>query len=111
VPIEGKSRFDSTTPPAKGQRAIQDAIHEVLDGMGKMITPRAGMPSVKAVKVSDVRTEFDRRYVVDADDPTKTAEAKRKAFKRALDHLSPSQFGAGSAGRRVQPAEFSDEPS
>jgi hypothetical protein len=44
-----------------------------------------------------MRTEFDRRYVVDADTPEKAANAKRMAFKRALDHLSPSHFGAGSA--------------
>ena len=93
VPIDGQSRFDKKAALSKGQRAIQDAIHEALDGLGKTITPRAGMPPVKATKVSDVRKEFDRRYVVDADDP---AEAKRKAFKRALDHLSPTQFSAGS---------------
>jgi hypothetical protein len=97
VPIDGQSRFDKKATLSKGQRAIQDAIHEVLDGMGKTITPRAGMPPVKAVKVSDVRIEFDRRYVVDADDADKAAEAKRKAFKRALDQVSPSHFGAGSA--------------
>ena len=28
----------------------------------------------------------------------KAANAKRMAFKRALDRLSPSQFGAGEAG-------------
>jgi hypothetical protein len=45
------------------------------------------MPLVKAVKVTDVREEFDRRY----------DDAKRKAFKRQLDTLPPSKFGAGSA--------------
>jgi hypothetical protein len=48
-------------------------------------------------KVCDVREEFDRRYVVDESDPVKAANAKRMAFKRALDHLSPAQFAAGSA--------------
>ncbi len=55
------------------------------------------MPPVKAAKVIDVRQEFDRRYVVDEADPTKAKAAKRMAFKRALDHLPLSQFGAGSA--------------
>ena len=55
------------------------------------------MPEVRAVKVSDVRTEFDRRYVVPDADQIKAADAKRKAFKRALDYLSPAKFGAGSA--------------
>ena len=30
-------------------------------------------------------------------DPNKAANAKRMAFKRALDRLPPSQFAAGSA--------------
>ncbi len=97
VPAEAQSRFDKTMPRTKGQRAILDAIAEVLDGRGTIITPRAAMPPVKAAKVIDVREEFDRRYVVDEADHVKAADAKRKAFKRALDHLSPSQFGAGSA--------------
>ena len=55
------------------------------------------MAPTKAAKVVDVREEFDRRYVVDEGDPAKAANAKRMAFKRSLDQLSPSQFGAGSA--------------
>jgi hypothetical protein len=96
VPADGQSRFDKTKTRTKGQRAIQDAINEVLDGRGTVITPRADMAPVKAVKVIDVREEFNRRYVVGEPDSTKAAAAKRMAFKRALDHLSPSQFGAGS---------------
>jgi AAA domain len=97
VPTGGKSRFDETAARSKGQRAIQDAINEALDGRGKLIAPRADMATIKAAKVTDVRAEFDRRYVVDEADPAKAADTKRKAFKRALDHLSPAQFGAGSA--------------
>jgi hypothetical protein len=52
---------------------------------------------VKAAKVTEVREEFDRRYVVADMDPAKAANAKRMAFKRALDHLPPARFGAGSA--------------
>jgi hypothetical protein len=47
--------------------------------------------------VTDARMEFDRRYVVAETDPAKAANAKRMAFKRALDRLPPSKFGAGSA--------------
>ncbi len=97
VPADGKSRLDKTAAPNKGQRAIQDAINEALDGRGRIITPRANMPPVRAAKVIDVREEFDRRYVVDEVDPANAAAAKRMAFKRSLDRLSPSQFGAGSA--------------
>jgi AAA domain len=97
VPTEGQSRFDRTAKLSKGAKAIQDAITEALDSQGKMIAPRPDMGSILAAKVPDVRVEFDRRYVVDEVNPAKAAEAKRKAFKRALDHLSPTQFGAGSA--------------
>ena len=55
------------------------------------------MPQVRAAMVSDVRSEFDRRYVVDETDPLKASAAKRMAFKRALDKLSPAKYGAGSA--------------
>jgi hypothetical protein len=98
VPTQGPSRFDkAVVPSSKGQRAIQDAVNEALDGRAKVIVPRVGMVAVTAVKVADVREEFDRRYVVAEADPAKAANAKRMAFKRALDRLSPAQFGAGSA--------------
>lgn len=97
IPSDGESRFDRATKSTKGQRAIHDAINEMMDGMSKIITPRPGMPSVAAVKVVDLRKEFDRRYVVDEADPLLAADAKRKAFKRALDQLSSTQFGAGNA--------------
>jgi hypothetical protein len=97
VPTEGKSRFDKTAGLSKSQRALQNALDEAMDSTGKYIIPRAGMPPVKAVKVTTVRQEFDRRYVVDDADPAKSANAKRMAFKRSLDHLSASKFGAGAA--------------
>jgi hypothetical protein len=53
------------------------------------------MPGVKAVKVSDVRKEFDRRYIADEVDPDKAREAKRKAFKRALNGLPGESFSGG----------------
>lgn len=97
VPITGQSRFDKTASLSKGQKALQDAITEALDRNGKNIEPRAGMGLVKAVKVTDVRIEFDRRYVTDQSDQDKAYDAKRMAFKRSLDRLPSSQFGAGSA--------------
>jgi hypothetical protein len=97
VPKAGQSRFEKGPAPTKGQRTIIAAIDEALDSCGKVITPRVGMPEVRAVKVTDVRAEFDRRYVVPDSDPVKASAAKRMAFKRALDRLSPVKFGAGSA--------------
>jgi hypothetical protein len=97
IPTQGQSRFDKTAKLSKGARAVLDAIAEALDGRGKLITPRPDMGPVLAARVTDVRSEFDRRYVVDEIDPAKAANTKRMAFKRALDRLSPTQFGAGSA--------------
>ena len=97
IPTRGQSRFEKTATLSKSQRAVQEAIAEALDAQGKIITPRAGMAAVTAAKVADVKEEFDRRYIVTDTDPAKAANAKRMAFKRALDHLPPAKFGAGSA--------------
>jgi hypothetical protein len=97
VPTEGNSRFEKTTKASKGQRAILDAINEAMDGRSKSIVPRAGMSPVMGVKVIDLHEEFDRRYVVDEANPVKADAAKRMAFKRNLDRLSPTLFGAGAA--------------
>jgi hypothetical protein len=88
---------NDATPMSKGKRAVRDAITEALDTRGEFIVPRAGMDPVKAARVTDVREEFDQRYVVDEKDPAKAANAKRMAFRRNIDLLSPSEFGAGSA--------------
>ncbi len=96
VPITGQSRFDKAATLKKGDRAILDAIAQALDGHSNIIVPRTDMPAVKAAKVRDVREEFDRRYVTDGTDPIKIDNAKRMAFKRALDKLPSSQFGAGA---------------
>jgi hypothetical protein len=73
------------------------SITGAIDTAGRIITPRADVSPVKAATVKDIRNEFDRRYVTDETDPLKVGDAKRKAFKRALDQLPVSQFGAGSA--------------
>ena len=51
VPKTGGSRFQKDPAPSRGQRTIMAAIDEALDNCGKVITPRAGMPEVRAVKV------------------------------------------------------------
>ncbi len=97
VPTDGGgSRFDKAAAVSKSQRAVQDAILEAIDGHGQVITPRAGMPPVRAARVADVREEFDRRYIAAEGDPEKAKDAKRMAFKRALDKLPIAKFGAGS---------------
>ena len=99
IPANGASRFDKTTAGSKGKLAILDAINETLDGQGKVICPRAGMASVRAAKVGDVHAEFNRRYVVPDTDPKKAAHAKRMAFTRALNNLSPGRIRGRFGGR------------
>ena len=94
-PTEGQSRFDKAS--GKGHRALTDAINELMDGCSEIITPRANMPPVKAVRVVDLRVEFDRRYVTDEADPKVAATRKRMAFRKSLDKLPPTLFGAGTA--------------
>jgi hypothetical protein len=96
VPTDAKSRFDSAGAN-RGMRALRDAIAETMDGRSALITPRNGMAPVKAVRVKDLRKEFDRYYVVDDSDLKQARNTKAKAFKRALDHLPISEFSAGSA--------------
>jgi len=91
-----QSRFGAIRGQSKSQRAILSAINEAIDSVGKVIVPRIGMPQVRAAKVNDIRKEFDRLYVVDGDDPAKVEKAKQKAFRRAIDWLAPTKFGAGS---------------
>ena len=98
VPIDGPSRFARTAKSGKGDRAFRDAFGEVLDGRSETITPRAGMAPVRAVRVTDVRGEFDRRYVTGRADKKEAADTKRKAFDRALNKLSPGEFGAADIG-------------
>jgi hypothetical protein len=52
-------------------------------GRGVVITVRAGA-TVSAVRIADVRLEFNKRYPTDEEDKEKRADALRKAFKRAL---------------------------
>ncbi len=95
--LVAKSRDNKKARTSKSQRAIQDAITEALDDCGRTITPRAGMASMRAVKVIDVKKEFERRYVVPDADPARAENAKRMAFSRALEHLPSAKFATGSA--------------
>jgi hypothetical protein len=67
--------------------ALRAAFTEALDACGKTIRVRGDGPSVKAVQVSNVRAEFNRRHVTGNEDPEKRADAQYKAFNRALERL------------------------
>jgi hypothetical protein len=92
-----KSKFGKAKRETKGQRAFSDALNETLDNLGKFITPRAGMTEVKAAKVSDIRAEFDKRYVVDNPEPDKARHNKGVQFNRQLNSArSALSYGTGN---------------
>jgi hypothetical protein len=96
-PFKAGKAKPKTAKLAKSYRAIKAAINEAIDA-GEPITPRAGMPQVRAVKVVNVEKEFNRRYVVADPDPDKAIKAKRKAFRRALEWLPDDQYGTAALG-------------
>ena len=80
-------------PKSRSELIMRDAIVEALDTTGQDIRVRGG-PSIRAATVRQVREQFTKRYVIEDDDAKKVADAKRKAFNRALEKL-PQDFGAG----------------
>jgi hypothetical protein len=82
-------------PKSRADRIMRDAINEALDTTGQDISVR-GSPLVRAATVRHVREQFTKRYVVEDDDPKKVADAKRKAFNRALERLH-ADFSAGES--------------
>ncbi len=91
--LEGETKFGKARKkPARSLGLFGAAFTEALDNLGRNIVLRGNGPTVRAVDIRHVRQEFDRRYVTDQDDARKQADAKRKAFNRALEHLS-ADFG------------------
>jgi AAA domain-containing protein/CHC2-type zinc finger protein len=88
----------SYTPPPIHRHTVGDrdatTIRNIVadlinDGSCEDRTPIAGMPSVRCIKVEDVRAEFYRRYVVTGDsDPNKVQRAKIKAAQRAFHNAT-----------------------
>jgi len=90
VPIQ--PRRSKPGPKSRAEQVLRDAIFEALDTSGRDIHVRGG-PRVRAVTARQVREQFTKRYVIEDDDAKKVADAKRKAFNRALEKL-PNDFGA-----------------
>jgi hypothetical protein len=69
------------------------ALIEALDACGKDMSPRAGMPQVKAVDREIVRAEFLKAY------PAKNRKAKEMAFLRCeIDAVAHSIAGHRAIG-------------
>jgi hypothetical protein len=96
---------ESTTPPgpkqpreSKSKRTFRDALAEAVGTAGQDLRVLDDGPTVRAVEVSHVRTEFYRRHVTGEADAGKAAAAKQKAFKRVLDDLPTGISSATQQG-------------
>ncbi|ACA18345.1 conserved hypothetical protein [Methylobacterium sp. 4-46] len=78
--IGGRERWPTSL------RVFRQAMNTALDEHGIRAWPYGGSgPEHRAVPLQKVRGAFYAIYPADADDEVKRREAKRKAFKRALD--------------------------
>jgi hypothetical protein len=69
-------------------RTFRAAFTEALDASGQTIHVRNDGPTVRAVNIANVKAQFAQRHATGETDPTKRADAQRKAFCRAMDRLS-----------------------
>jgi hypothetical protein len=74
---------------AKSLVTFRAAFIEALDTMGKFIRVRGDGPQVKAVNISDVKWQFNKRWATGETDPERRKEAQRRAFERVLKALPP----------------------
>ena len=109
VPQEGSSRFDKAAGRgSKGQRAMQDAIAEALDGRGKMISSRADMAPVRAVKVIDIRQNLiaDMSSMRPTPSRPPTPSAWRSSGRSII--CRRHSLGPGRLKERIGCGEFKD---
>jgi hypothetical protein len=69
----------------KSVKQLRQTIMALLAECGVEIRPWADGPMVRALRLDLVRGEFRKGYYVGSDSRRKDLEAKRKAFKRAID--------------------------
>jgi hypothetical protein len=91
-------------PAEKGKKqppryavAIEDAVVDALlsSGVLEHIHGKSSNPKVQVVKAEFVEAEFNLRYAALTPDKNVSADAKRKAFERAAEHL-PVKIHSGS---------------
>jgi hypothetical protein len=73
---------------APSTRAFRAAFVEVMARDVLTIRVMGSGPQVRAVRLSDVRAAFDRRYATDETDAKRRKDALKSAFKRALKATS-----------------------
>ena len=84
-PLAGSKRTDRKDRWSRSIKILRAALAEVLISKGRECDPFGdGKLTVKVVALDAVRTEFEARYPADGGDADKRADAKRKAFRRAV---------------------------
>jgi AAA domain len=95
VPIEAPEKEQPKAKAKKEPRSIttfRTAYMEVV-AAGKAEEIKFGDASHNAVRLADLRAEFNSRYATDAEDSEKRSDALRAAFKRALKEALDREFG------------------
>jgi hypothetical protein len=73
-------------------KTLRCALMAVVAEAGTDFEPQAGGPTVRAVDVDFVRTDFYKNWFVDGDDPKRKKAAKRRAFERAINDARARQL-------------------
>jgi len=76
---------------SRALRTFRDAFATVASRSTTAIEVAGTEETARAVRVQDVKQEFNRRYATGEGTPRQQADAARKAFKRILEKL-PSEF-------------------
>jgi AAA domain len=81
---DGKSAKDDWGR-SKAVKLLRRIIMGLLADVGVEVRPWADGPTVRALKVELVKAEFCKGWYAEGDTPKRTRDAKRMAFKRAID--------------------------
>ena len=95
IPTRQGGRPDLATP------VLVEALRAAIDTKGEHFVPDGRLP-LQAVDEQHVREIFYRRYIDAEPDKTKSADAQKSAFKRALQNAVAKKLVNGQKGDRGQ---------
>lgn len=72
-------------PWTKSLRLLRKVLMNLLADCGKDVRPYTDGPVVRGADKETIRKEFYKEYPAEGDTPKQKAEAKKKAFKRAIE--------------------------
>jgi len=89
----------------KGVKLLRKIIMSMLVDQGVSLTPWADGPTVRALKLADVKAEFLKAYYTESETETTRQKAKRTAFGRAVTAASADQRGV-IVTREIEGVEY-----